>query len=557
MKKLVLPIFLAAACLVGGNHVALAQTVCPAAPTPVSVAGNITTNTTWTRTNIYLLADYVNVKSGATLTIEPGTIILGRKETTTTKAGTLIIERGARLIADGTATQPIVFTSNQPAGSRNRGDWGGIVLLGNAPVNQTNPIIEGGINQNYGGTDAADNSGILRYVRIEFSGIALLPNNEINGLTMGGVGSGTIIDYVQVSNNGDDSFEWFGGTVNAKHLVSSGATDDDFDTDFGYSGKVQYGLIIRNPDEADVSGSTAFESDNDGQGSAFTPITSPVFSNITAILPNPIGATANFTRALHLRRNTSISIFNSVFAGWPIGLTLDGAAAQANATSGSLSIKNTVLAGMTTNNFQAAGVTTYDVAGYFNAADRANQTVATATALNLNADNFQFVGNTAANYLLPANSPLVSGGAFTDAKLADAFFDKTGTYRGAFPAAATAGATNWAAGWTNFNPQITCYNRAGLTLATKSASDQLQQLAVVPNPSNGPAELRFNLKRGGAASVRVFDLTGRQVATVLVDSKLNTGDQALRLPTNLKAGVYMATVTTTETSQSVRFVVVR
>ncbi|SNR55002.1 T9SS type A sorting domain-containing protein [Hymenobacter mucosus] len=547
MKKILLPALLACAvAAVAPTSQVVAQTVCPAAPTATTVSTDITQNTTWTSNNVYLLSRFIYVRAGATLTIQPGTIIKGDK----TGKGTLIVEQGARLIAEGTASQPIVFTSNEPAGSRARGDWGGVIICGRAPVNLTgNPVVEGGVGSAYGGTDPNDNSGILKYVRIEFPGIAFQPNSEINGLTLAGVGAGTQIDYVQVYGSGDDSFEWFGGTVNAKHLVAVAATDDDFDTDNGYQGKVQYGLIVREPNTGDVSGSTAFESDNDAGGSSNLPQTAPVFSNVTALLRTPIGAAANFTRAMHLRRNTAISIFNSVLTGWPTGLTLDGAPTQANATSGSLVLKNNVMANMTTRNFEAAGVTTFDVAGIWNNA--ANTLFTTAGELGLNAGNYSPASDIVSDFTLPTASPLNTGAGFSDAKLADAFFEKTGTFRGAF------GTNNWVAGWTNFNPQITCYNRPGQTLAAKSSSDQLQQLAVFPNPTAGSASISFELKRGGQASVRILDVTGRQVATVLANGKLSAGQQQIALPANLKAGVYVATVTTNETTQSVRFVVAK
>jgi hypothetical protein len=548
MKKLLLPVLLA--CTVAATAPvasALAQTACPAAPAAVTVSGSITSNTTWTSNNIYLLSGFVYVESGATLTIQPGTIIKGDKAS----KGTLIIKQGARIEASGTAAQPIVFTSNEPAGSRSRGDWGGVILCGRAPINQAGtPTIEGGVQAVYGGTDANDNSGTLRYVRIEFPGIAFQPNSEINGLTLGGVGAGTTIDYVQVAYSGDDSFEWFGGTVNAKHLVAIAATDDDFDTDFGYTGRVQYGLILRDPNSADVSGSTAFESDNDAAGSTLTPRTAPVFSNVTAILPNPIGATANFTRAMHLRRNTSISIFNSVLTGWPQGLTLDGSAVQANATAGNLVLKNNVMAGMGNPYTQQTGGS-YDVQGFWL---NGNTTLPNASDLNLNADNFQFQQFYSPDFTLPAASPLVSGAAFTDAKLAATAgltFDNV-AYRGAFGPAGTA---NWAAGWTNFNPNLTCYNRPSQTLSNKAAAEQVLGLSVAPNPTEGAATLSFELKQAGAVTVRVLDVTGRQVAVVTNAARLAAGAQAIQLPASLNAGLYVAAVTTEAGTQSVRFVV--
>jgi len=173
----------------------------------LTIKGSITSNTVWAAKNKYLLEGFVYVESGATLTIEPGTIIKGDKAT----KATLIVKPGGKLIAEGTKTKPIVFTSNQTKGSRNYGDWGGVVLLGKAKVNKTPATIEGENITQFGGTDDNDSSGILKYVRIEYSGIAFETDKEINGLTMGGVGKGTVLEYIQVSYNGDDGFEWFGG----------------------------------------------------------------------------------------------------------------------------------------------------------------------------------------------------------------------------------------------------------------------------------------------------------------------------------------------------------
>ncbi len=304
-------------------------------PTTVTIpAGNITTNTTWTSGNVYLLNGWVYVKSGAKLTIQAGTIIRGDK----VNKGALIIEPGAQIEAIGTAADPIVFTSNQVAGSRTYGDWGGVIICGNAVINVPGgtATIEGGVGTVYGGTNDNDNSGIMKYFRIEFPGIAFQPNNEINGLTFGGVGDATQIDYIQVSYSGDDSYEWFGGKVNAKHLIALRGLDDCFDTDFGYRGKVQFAVSLRDPAQADVSGVHIFESDNDASGSANTPITQPWFSNVSGFLNLPTDP--DFKRVFHLRRNTKCSVYNSIFTGFPTGLFIDGAAAQANATNNELQI---------------------------------------------------------------------------------------------------------------------------------------------------------------------------------------------------------------------------
>ncbi|PGH39981.1 MAG: hypothetical protein CRN43_05800, partial [Candidatus Nephrothrix sp. EaCA] len=176
----------------------------------------ITANTTWKVADKHLLKGFVYVEAGATLTIEAGSVVLGDK---TTK-GSLIVKPGGKLIAEGTAKSPIVFTSSAAKGARAAGDWGGVILLGKAPVNINPATVEGENASTFGGNASDDNSGTLKYVRIEFAGIAFQKDKEINGLTLGGVGSGTVLDYIQVSYSGDDSFEWFGGTVNAKHLIA-------------------------------------------------------------------------------------------------------------------------------------------------------------------------------------------------------------------------------------------------------------------------------------------------------------------------------------------------
>jgi len=318
------------------------------------LSNDITSNTTLS--GVILLQNKVYVTNNATLTILPGTIIRGDYST----QGTLIITKGSKIIADGTQDQPIIFTSNEEIGLRAEGDWGGLVILGQAVNNQPGGLanIEGitpSSNTQYGGSDDSDNSGILRYVRVEFGGIPLEPNKEINGITFGSVGSSTIIDFVQVSFSGDDSFEWFGGTVNCKHLIAYKGIDDDFDTDFGYRGNVQFGLAIRDNTRYDAPGdSNCFESDNDATGSSNLPQTAAVFSNFTIVGPLgdgsqvlPVGE--KFEKAFRIRRNSSISVFNSLVTGWEKGLSIEGTATESNVTNGSLVFSNNVLSNIPNN----------------------------------------------------------------------------------------------------------------------------------------------------------------------------------------------------------------
>ncbi|MCB0805987.1 MAG: carboxypeptidase regulatory-like domain-containing protein [Bacteroidales bacterium] len=366
-------------------------------PTTVTInAGNITTNTTWTSGNVYKLNGFVYVKDGATLTIQAGTIIRGDKA----NKGTLIIERGAKLIAQGTAANPIVFTSNQAAGFRTYGDWGGVILLGKATINVPGGVatIEGGVGSQFGGgatPNDNDNSGILEYVRIEFPGIAFEPNNEINGLTLGGVGKGTTMNHIQVSYSGDDAYEWFGGAVDAKHLIAFRTWDDDFDTDFGFTGRIQFGVVLRDPAISDPgSNSRAFESDNDGSGSSNTPITRPFFSNISVFGPLATTSTtidSYYDRAIYIRRNSATSIYNSVITGWPVGLRINNDGSEVQANNNNLQIENTIMAGMRDDFFYNAFNETY-----FNTASRNNSILTKNSSLRV-IDPFDL---TSPNFLL-------------------------------------------------------------------------------------------------------------------------------------------------------------
>jgi hypothetical protein len=416
----------------------------------IIISGEITGDVTWKASEKYLLRGFVYVTEGSKLTIEPGTVIFGDKDS----KGSLIVERGGQIIAEGTAAAPIVFTSNQPAGSRGYGDWGGLVLAGRAPVNQASPTMEGGIRGSYGGNNPDDNSGVLKYVRIEFAGIAFQPNSEINGLTLYGVGRGTKIDYIQVSYCGDDSFEWFGGTVDSKYLVAHRGWDDEFDTDFGFSGRVQFGFSIRDRRYADVSQSNGFESDNFNPGTPESgPKTTPVFANITCYLADTatqIPATGlgsgSFVNGMHIRRNSGKSAFNSVFVGYPFGLRIDNSPTWVNVQNDVIQMRGIVLAGFSTGqDVVAAGsstpaFTTTDVRNWFNTAAFGNQVRNTA---DLRLGNIGNLDNP--NRLPQAGSPLLSGAVWTG-KGADNFFEKV-TFRGAF------GTNDWTQGWCEFNPQ--------------------------------------------------------------------------------------------------------
>jgi hypothetical protein len=436
-------------------------------PQFVELSGDLSTRTL-TADKKYLLKGQVFVRSGQVLTIEPGTVIFGDKRT----RATLIVDKGGKIEANGTAEKPIVMTSNQEPGVRDRGDWGGLVILGRANTNQPDPAIEGITPAVVFGTlnnasNDGESSGTYKYLRVEFAGIELSPNNETNSITMGGVGRGTIMEYCMVSFGGDDGFEWFGGTVNGRYLVSFCMWDDDFDVDFGWSGNVQFGLAIRYPGFADQSQSNGFECDNGPNDNDVEPYTTGTFSNITVIGPIKTGTStgnANYAHSIDLRRRTAVSIFNSVFTGFPRGLRFNQASVLANYQSGRGVLANNIL--VTPNNstgFNAgSGVSVADVKAYW---DSNNTTIegpatdAIHTGLGLNLDMFfgtrlpdQF--NAAPNFTVSSGT-LASGASFSNAKFNEpnrtTFFNKTVTHRGAF------GTVNWLAGWANFDPVDATY----------------------------------------------------------------------------------------------------
>ena len=455
----------------------------------VEVKGNLEGNVTWTSDKIYKLVGFVRVgqedvfgtitKKGV-LTIQPGTVIIGDRAS----KGALIVQRGSQIIANGTASAPIVFTSERLPGEREAGDWGGLVICGQAPNNlpndATNRQLEGGYGAFHGGTDAADNSGSLKYVRLEYAGIPINPNQEVNSLTMGSVGSGTTIDYVQASFGLDDSFEWFGGTVNCKHLIAYKGLDDDFDTDNGFSGYVQFGVGIRGAAIADQSGSNGFECDNDAAGSANTPFTSAIFANMSIIGAKGavnIAIDPLFQHGAQLRRNNKQKIYNTVITGYPYGVYIDSQKgnAKVNAANGDIDLQNVILAGVEgwgtggfglgwSVNVKPMGVA---VPGFENMSSGTN---GTAILIGDKSPEDWFKGLTgnkilATNANMGLSTSLWSAGRPTfvlatgttesliGPKLKSdlpAFFEAT-DYVGAFKS------TDWTSGWSEFAPQSVVY----------------------------------------------------------------------------------------------------
>ena len=531
------------------------------APAPVTVdstiRGEISRRVHLSNTKVYGLDGYVFINDGGVLEIEPGTIILGD---TVGQNSVLCVNKGGKLIAKGTRKLPVVFTSSALPGQRARGDWGGVVICGKARTKHPGgqAAIEGGIAETttggrgwFGGTDDEDSSGSLSYVRIEFAGIAVAPNNELNSLTMGGVGRKTKLDHIQVSYGNDDGFEWFGGTVNAKYLVSTGILDDDFDTDNGYSGKVQFGIAQRFRTAADVSTSETFESDNDANASFNQPLTTGVFSNVTAIGPLQdtswtSGGGANqynsrFGAAAQIRRNSRLSIHNSLFLGWTRGLEIAQLPTMVAALGDTLEVRNNSWYGIKGSTMTVAGLTGGQVAppgfdatwiakaAFGNVVDKSSPNGAMGEA--------PFTTSVDFNPALKAGSPALTGAAFSGTA-SDPFFERV-NFRGAV------GMERWDLEWTEYDP----VNRAYAAQGPNSVNEDMFSTVAIsgrifPNPTQDAATVRYELAHDDVVSVRVSDATGSMSSTFLVNARQNAGTYEFRLVTaDLASGIYYLTIT--------------
>lgn len=527
------------------------------APT-TTVTGNISTNTTWS--GIVYLDGFVHVINNAELTILPGTVIRGKATDVTVTPGVLVIARGSKIHAVGTVAQPIVFTSIKAENTtRSSGDWGGVILCGKAKVNlHTLTTASTGFNEmkvegfvtdevngyrHFGGTNDADNSGEMSYVRIEFAGVSLNPsilNSEINGLTFGGVGSSTKIDHIQVSFSGDDSFEWFGGTVDAKYLIANRGKDDDFDTDNGFSGRVQFGLGIKDPYIADDSdptyASNGFECDNNGVSPYLAlPLTKAVFSNMTMVGPygdgtaygDVAGVNTHHKAGAHLRRNMAQSVFNSLMIGWAQGLryqqasTLDNLTAPSTADS-SCYFQNNII----TDVSATAGTLTVNQATYVNDAGvfdqawyhtyaSANNIDTAKTVAQVNFVNaFTALGNVP-DYRLAATSSATTGALFTNPKFVGGF--------------------------------------VGVNELTNIVENSF---VLYPNPASQNTTISFSIADKNNVVVSVYDVLGNIVSTISQINELEKGSHSINLNTsNLASGIYYISLTVNGVKETKKLVV--
>lgn len=392
-------------------------------------AGEYTADLTFTAANRYFLDGKVFIGDGTstnTLTIEAGTTVLGR--TSAAAPGALIIQRNAKIEAVGRADAMIVLTSDQDAPAA--GNWGGLVINGNAPINGCDaaPCTANGEGDTglYGGDDAGDDSGTLRYVRVEFAGTKLTETSEFNGIAFQGVGSGTEVEYVQVHHNADDGIEFFGGTVNVKHVVLTGIEDDSLDWTDGWVGNAQFVLAV----QRDGQGDQGIEADNNDGNNDREPRSNPTISNVSLI------GVADADIGILLREGTRASIHNAIVKGFGDGcLAIDQAATFALACTGP-----DVLTGQLTLENVALDCAT----PFVEPVDENGDPVAglACTVEQFFSADAEVKGNTTGTIVLdgwrlPAGSALLDAGAVP----AGAFFDASATFLGAV------GATDWTAGW--------------------------------------------------------------------------------------------------------------
>jgi len=403
----------------------------PGIDKPVVVVTNeVTGNETWVNTNYYVLRGAVFVRDGATLNIQAGTKVIGESWSN----GTLIVSRGGRLNAIGTASQPIVMTSDQPVGGRARGDWGGLIINGRARLNTPSGTAAGeGDTGQYGGNDDTDNSGTIRYLRLEFAGIEFSPDNELNGIAFQGVGSGTQVDYVQIHMNRDDGLEYFGGTVDIKHAVLTNIADDSLDWTQGWRGRGQFIAISQRGDDADWG----IEADNASSNHNFEPRSNPQIYNTTICGDPDTNEGAESVRATLFRVGTAVTFRNFLILGSKnLGMQMNDAATLALVGQGITKVGSGIVSGPATP--LHSSVAQFVTSGQF-------------PNVMVNPSNIGLAGTDCSNHenpnFQPSSVATLAGGQLAPIMPPNDGFFEAVTYIGAVPPAPAA---NWMSGWTSF-----------------------------------------------------------------------------------------------------------
>lgn len=502
---------------------------------PVILEGTITEDMTLSNDNEYLLRGAVFIgddENRTILTIEPGTMIYGERSST----GTLVIARHSQIMAEGTMDAPIVFTSDQAPEARNRGDWGGLILNGLAPLNTEIPSYGEGDTGAYGGDNPHDNSGTLRYVRVEFAGIEFSPDNELNGIALQGVGDGTIIEYVQVHMNKDDGIEFFGGTATAKYVFITGAADDQFDWTDGWTGKGQFWVCQQYWDDCDQG----IEADNNGEDNGATPYSHPTIYNVTLVgAMNSENGESDI--GMLLREGTQANIHNAIVINFgDAGIDLDHATTFANATDDN---------GETLN-----GNLTVDYSIFFNNDENAKTgetegddesqyaftTVQFLETLNSNNTFTDPMLTRPYDMAVPNFTPMTGSPALSgyDTPPDDGFFEMV-DYRGAF-----AEGHNWIYGWTT--------NAFPSSQEVPGLNPELPVEFLVgeayPNPFNPTANVSISLPNAGTVKVAVYNMLGQQISNQVRSYGAGNHNVVFNAK-NATSGIYFMQVEFNGTSQ--------
>ncbi|HDR05086.1 MAG TPA: T9SS type A sorting domain-containing protein [Candidatus Marinimicrobia bacterium] len=485
-----------------------------AALAQVSLDSDITANTTLTANNEYLLTKQVFVKAPAVLTIEPGVTIKALEDDGNGLAPAIIIERGAKIMAEGTVNAPITFTSNKTAeelAESPRGNWGGLIILGNAPISTTGGenYVEGVVGVPYGGNDPEDNSGILRYVRVWYGGRSIGENNEINGITLAGVGRGTTVEYVEVAYNLDDGIEWFGGTVDVKYAAILFCGDDAFDTDEGYQGRGQFLFAL----VGDEEGNRAYEMDNKTNGDMNSqPRTFVQFHNATLVGSGDPDALADNDQVIRLREGLSGHFMNTIIvAGKEYGVNITDDATLALIGDSLQFSSNNIIYGCPDGQFKADY-------GF--------------TALDVDPQIMSLDGRESGGLIDPR--PALGGPAYenVDELPNDGFFEQV-NFKGAFDQ------INWMQGWSILYEMG---RMPGLTDAKDIAKTpaEFKLLGNYPNPFNPSTNLRFELPISSPVSLSVYAMNGSLVYSQSFPM-MNAGYNKVRFDAtiqNLSSGIY-------------------
>lgn len=494
----------------------------------------------WSADTIYVLMSNVYVKSGAVLNIEAGTIIKGDNAS----YGKLIVVRGAKIYAIGEPHRPIVFTSLLQPFNRFYSDWGGLFIFGNARVNLPGGI--GSLNYQlmtatsdssdhlYGGMDDNDSSGELRYVRIEYGGGYIMPNIENAGLTLGGVGRGTKISYVQTSYN-LNGFNWLGGTVNCNHLISFRSGQISYSARLGYTGKVQFAIAFLDSLSSNIGKGSLWLSND---GNVNLPKTNPTFSNITLVGQDQGSPCAE--KGLMIQSNGEVKLFNSVILASPVGIECD-THYTSNLLAGRIVIKNTVVSGSIIPldpiyiypSPLGVSLESWYLTPSFN-----NEIYNTNSALMLT-DPFNY---TALSVKPLPNSPLLNGASFADSNLTG--FDQVG-FRGAM------GNVDWTNHWVEYDPDAQVYDQGFLPTSIENTTLCKPELHVYPNPAQHQVALAITLPEAQAIHVKIRNLQGQELRRQTLSA--NKGVQHIVLETQTLAnGFYLVEITGTTWQQTLK-----